>query len=186
MSILEAIASMERAGIEPEKILLFAKDMLAKEEEKKELQREAAKQRQRKSRARHAMSHDVTVTECDSEKRFSDFPKVILSSPSKISPKGDTKGSQAFAEFWAAYPRKVARGKAEKAFLQALKKTDAATIMAGLQRFIPTTADKETEYIAYPSSWLNAERWLDDYTRPPPQKTKQIPTRAPHKNELIL
>ena len=63
--------------------------------------------------------------------------------------------------FWPAYPLKKAKPKAEAAFRQARKKTTLEAIMAGLQAYI----EKKPTDIAYAhaSTWLNQERWTDEY-----------------------
>jgi len=64
-----------------------------------------------------------------------------------------------FDEFWAAYPRKVGKGQARKAYATALKTTDAAILLTAVQR-IPKPEDME--FFPHPSTWLNGERWLDE------------------------
>jgi uncharacterized protein YdaU (DUF1376 family) len=64
--------------------------------------------------------------------------------------------------FWPAYPRKVAKPDALRAFAKARAKAELAAIMAGLQRHLPCdqwTADPTK--IPHPSTWLNGERWND-------------------------
>ncbi len=63
-----------------------------------------------------------------------------------------------FETFWDAYPRKIAKGVARKAFATALKKTTAETILAAVQR---QTFDTREKFVPHPASWLNGERWLD-------------------------
>jgi len=67
-----------------------------------------------------------------------------------------------FAEFWQAYPRKVGKRAAMKAFALALKRTDAPTILAGLARAQPHF-NPETQYQPHPTTWLNQDRWLDEH-----------------------
>lgn len=67
----------------------------------------------------------------------------------------------AFAAFWEAYPRKVDKGHAERAFRAALKKAPLDAIMAGLRRQLPDLARKDAEYIPHAATWLNGERWAD-------------------------
>lgn len=71
-----------------------------------------------------------------------------------------------FAEFWAAYPRKVGRGQAERAFRTATKGTEAGTIIAALSAY-PFDLSRP-QFIPHASTWLNGQRWLD-----------QIDTRDP-------
>lgn len=68
-----------------------------------------------------------------------------------------------FDEFWAAYPRKKGKGQARKAFERALKKTDIETILEGVREFIANGRWEDEQFIAYPATWLNGERWSDEY-----------------------
>jgi hypothetical protein len=72
--------------------------------------------------------------------------------------------SREFDEFWNAYPRRVAKGKAVKAYLKALGKADASTILAGAHRYADLRKNEDATYTAYPASWLNGECWTDDFT----------------------
>lgn len=72
------------------------------------------------------------------------------------------KGSDPnFEEWYAAYPLHVGRGKAVKAYQAALSKADHATLLEGARRYAASPARKP-EFTKHPSSWLNAECWLDD------------------------
>lgn len=76
-----------------------------------------------------------------------------------------------FDQFWSLYPRRVGKGQARKAFATALKKTDLETILNGVRQYVafkPGYAD-----YAHPSSWLNGERWSDEYTTDPQQPEQQ-------------
>lgn len=83
------------------------------------------------------------------------------------------------AEFWAAYPRKVGKPAALKALSAALKKTDFATIMAGVVRYAGERAGQDPQFTKHPGPWLNGEHWADEpmpaiipkATAPPPQRT---------------
>jgi hypothetical protein len=68
----------------------------------------------------------------------------------------------AFELFWNAYPRHVAKGGARKAYAAALKKTSAADILAGAQRYATERASQDPKYTKYPSTWLGQECWLDE------------------------
>lgn len=70
---------------------------------------------------------------------------------------------ESFETFWSAYPRKVAKPVARRAWAKAIKDTPAETIMACLKRF--PFSDVES-YIPHPSTWLNQRRWEDEATRP--------------------
>lgn len=71
----------------------------------------------------------------------------------------------AFDQFWLAYPRKVGKLKAQKAFEKALNNGATLTqILAGVGLYLqykPVYAD-----YCHPASWLNAGRWMDEWTEP--------------------
>lgn len=77
----------------------------------------------------------------------------------------------AFEKFWAAYPRKKGKGQARRAFETALKKTDLDTILAGVEAYKANEDMDDMQFIAYPSSWLNGERWEDEYEVKPKKET---------------
>ena len=68
-----------------------------------------------------------------------------------------------FEEFWSRYPRKTGKGQARKAFDSAMKKATFDELMAGLDKFVSSSQGTETRFIAHASTWLNGERWLDEY-----------------------
>ena len=71
-----------------------------------------------------------------------------------------------FDEFWQAYPRKVGKGAARKAYSKALRLTDHDTIMGALSDQRPAMEAKEPKFIPHPSTWLNQERWEDEPEEP--------------------
>ncbi|MFI7014416.1 hypothetical protein [Streptomyces sp. NPDC050164] len=71
---------------------------------------------------------------------------------------------EGFDEFWAAYPRKVAKGTARTAWSKALKRgADPAAITAAATRHAAQWRALNTspQYIPYPATWLNGERYDD-------------------------
>ena len=87
--------------------------------------------------------------------------KFALPLPAQPNPSPD-----AFAAWYAAYPKKVGKGAAERAFKAALKKTDLDTLIAGRDRYIAATRDTDPKFIANPATWLNGERWADETPSP--------------------
>jgi hypothetical protein len=69
-----------------------------------------------------------------------------------------------FARFWDAYPRKVAKPEAWKAFKRA-KPTDEdvqAMLEAIVRQKLPEKVKAgEARYVCHPATWLNQERWRD-------------------------
>lgn len=69
-----------------------------------------------------------------------------------------------FNLFWQVYPRRVAKLAAVKAFTKARRMATLDAILAGVDRYVRS---KPTwQEWAYPASWLNAGRWLDEYETP--------------------
>lgn len=72
---------------------------------------------------------------------------------------------QEFDLFYKAYPRKVAKGDARKAWAQTKKiRPPLNELIAAIQAQCQTdqwTKDNHA-YIPYPASWLRAERWADE------------------------
>ena len=77
----------------------------------------------------------------------------------------DTQKSSGFDEFWQAYPRRIAKGAARRAYDKATKQVEHQTIMAGLERYKAhlDTQKAEKRFICHASTWLNQERWADEY-----------------------
>ena len=72
----------------------------------------------------------------------------------------------AFEEFWKAYPRKVAKGAARKAW-DKIKAEDYEAVIAGATGFAKDPNRDET-FTPHPATWLNSERWTDEPL--PPKK----------------
>ena len=71
-----------------------------------------------------------------------------------------------FEEFWTAYPRKVGKGAARKAWPKALKSAgDYRRIVASAVAFA-LDPNREAAFTPHPATWLNAERWDDETPLP--------------------
>ena len=80
--------------------------------------------------------------------------------------KEKNKRSPSFAEFdrfWSAYPRKVGKGDARRAWSKALKKASAGEIIARAEQY---AWPEDRQFIPHPATWLNAERWTDELVQP--------------------
>ena len=69
-----------------------------------------------------------------------------------------------FEIFWQAYPKKKDKAKAQKAFTEAIKKTDLDTMLHALeeQKSSWEWQKDSGQYIPLPTSWLNGCRWEDE------------------------
>jgi hypothetical protein len=75
----------------------------------------------------------------------------------------NTAAPSGFAEFWSAYPKKVGKPAAEKAWTKAVKGgVDPAhlTLVAG--QYAERTANTDPKFICHPTTWLNQARYNDE------------------------
>jgi hypothetical protein len=92
------------------------------------------------------------VSDLPNQRRASDWDDVDLN----VDPD--------FRAFWDAYPRKVDKGHARKAWLTVMKKggVDPSVIIAGAIRYRNDPDRKpDIKFTAHPATWLNGERWAD-------------------------
>jgi uncharacterized protein YdaU (DUF1376 family) len=75
-----------------------------------------------------------------------------------------TRVEDEFDQFWDAYPRKVGKEEARKAFARALKKTDVGVILGAVQQ---QHWSDDPKYRPHPSTWLNRGSWSDEVGRDP-------------------
>jgi hypothetical protein len=68
-----------------------------------------------------------------------------------------------FATWYAAYPRHVGRGAAERAYRTASKSATREALLAGAQAVRHAVdAGKDLKFVPHPATWLSGKRWLDD------------------------
>lgn len=82
-----------------------------------------------------------------------------------------TKCEERFDRFWAAYPRRVAKGAARKAFAKLNPNDELLDRMLtaiAAQRVSPDWTRNNGQYIPHPSTWINQERWDDEVTQSQP------------------
>ena len=68
-----------------------------------------------------------------------------------------------FEAFWEAYPRKVCKQAAEKAYAKAVKAHGAQKIIKGLEQWNKVRRPCEPHFIPHASTWINQGRYLDDF-----------------------
>lgn len=66
-----------------------------------------------------------------------------------------------FDAFWTAYPRRVAKAAAEKAWKIAINHAAPSLVVAGAERYAAEVAGRAPDKIAHPATWLNGRRWED-------------------------
>jgi len=71
-----------------------------------------------------------------------------------------------FPEFWAAYPRKVAKAKALSIWTRRKLDTHADAILADVQaRAVGDEQWMDPQFIPHPTTYLSQERWEDEWAR---------------------
>lgn len=83
-----------------------------------------------------------------------------------------------FDTFWLAYPHRIAKGAARAAFAKALRKTTLETILNALESY--KRHKPEDRPWCHASTWLNQERWEDEWE--PPATIKPQPLFRPARN----
>lgn len=71
-----------------------------------------------------------------------------------------------FEQFWKAYPRKVAKGDARKAWKQTTRiRPPLEALLESLQAAMASEqwVRDGGQFIPYPATWLRGERWDDEY-----------------------
>ncbi len=80
------------------------------------------------------------------------------------------KYSADFIEFWTAYPRKIGKGAALKAWKKAKLPAMAVILNAVEDQKKSRQWQKDSgQYIPHPSTWINQERWEDEITEGAPR-----------------
>jgi hypothetical protein len=112
-------------------------------------------------------THDTTATgarqERDKEETFkhSNIQNKPIT-PSKRSRKLLNGHQSDFEAFYEAYPKKVDRGDAERAYLKALKLATPEQLLGRAQVYAAARAGKDPEFTKAPATWLNKKSWLDE------------------------
>lgn len=90
---------------------------------------------------------------------------LIIAHPRSIK---RTPSPSEFAAFWAAYPKRVGKDAAAKAFAKAMSRITEddplSVILAGIERALPGWED--AQFIPHPTTWLNQGRWEDEAPAP--------------------
>lgn len=118
----------------------------------------------------------VTTSAERGDTALSPKPSLTIHKPSlnqpPIVPQGGRQNYPAdFEEFWTAFPRRVGKRIAHRAWLKAVERTSVEEVLAGAQRFATDPNLPEERFIPHPTTWLNRDGWLD--TPMPTQENAQ-------------
>lgn len=100
--------------------------------------------------------------ERDKEETFKHSNTKKHISVSKRSRKFLNGHADDFEAFYTAFPKHVARGAAEKAYVKALEEASPAQILTGATAYAASRAGEEYKFTKAPSAWLNQKCWLDE------------------------
>lgn len=106
------------------------------------------------SREQGACSRDAARGDVDAKPHLAAVPDSAADEPPRVTPDFDA--------FWAVYPKRVDKGHARTAWKAALKrgaKPDA--VIAAAAEFAESKVGSDKQFIPYPATWLNGERYND-------------------------
>lgn len=103
-------------------------------------------------------SDDRSHTDSDSD-RSTTRPVPV---PVPIRERTSPAVPDTFDSWWASWPRKEARAKAQTAYGKALKSIDADKLARLTAEWFEARPDLEPRFIPLAASWLNARRWEDE------------------------
>lgn len=84
---------------------------------------------------------------------------------------------EVFELWWKAWPNKVGKAPAAKAFKTALTKASAAELTAAALRYADLLARPGAPLPKHPQGWLNDERWKDEIDARGPQQRAGAPVK---------
>lgn len=84
-----------------------------------------------------------------------------------------------FSEFWNAYPRKLDKAKAFRAFRSALKRATFEDILAGVLLY-RNDPKRDPDFTKYPATWLNSDAWENQHE---PSKDSEAARRAAERRD---
>jgi hypothetical protein len=86
--------------------------------------------------------------------------------------------SNEFDSFWEAYPKKVSKLKARRAWKKTRCAGHLGEILASITDWKKTTQWSDSQFIPYPASWLNQELWKETVPKETDNGTRQKYQRA--------
>jgi hypothetical protein len=170
-NVAAIIETMEALGHKPEDILAVVKAAALSAP----LSKGAERTRKWRERKAESVTSDVTVTrngDADADKKEipPTPPKEKTTSLTIVREKTNTRDAD-FARVREAYPKRVGgdpRKTAMKAFDAAIKRgADLEAIVSGARAFATIRSSDDPKFTPMLATWLNQDRWLEDYTAPP-------------------
>lgn len=85
----------------------------------------------------------------------------------------------AFDAWWAAYPRKIGKDGARRAYARVARKTDPAVLLDAARRYADDPTRDEA-FTCHPMTWLNQGRWQDEGPCRPVEQSRSERRMAGH------
>lgn len=125
---------------------------------------------------RNKTSRNVTVglTRVEDNNKTNNLEDISSLRSDNISIKPDFD-REFETEFWPAYPRKVGKGQALKAYRAARKLSDCQTITSGARRYAAERAGQDQQFTRHAATWLNGQGWLDEPASKPSPRSQAPP-----------
>jgi hypothetical protein len=182
-NVMAVVSDLIKTGLTVEQQILLNELVLVAADEQRDASRTRERERKRAYREMSQMSRDKR----DKERKVSTPSKERnlynnIPNPSNHGSRAEGTNPRAlgtnprvqpapwmpsFEQFWEIFPRRVGKGTAKKAFKHAAERASFAEILDGARRYAKESVGRETQYIKHPSTWLNADCWLDEPDRKP-------------------
>ena len=131
---------------------------------------------------------DSDVTTSDNDVQKGDIEKEIRDKELRDKELRDKKTNQIpadkprevdFEKFWSAYPKKVGKSSAKKAFSRVKEPVETLLTAIERQKCSIQWSKEDGQYIPNPATWLNQSRWEDELA------TAGSPNPYPEELELV-
>lgn len=124
----------------------------------------------------------------DSKAIAEDSKAIAIDSPEPVPEPVPIKNTPAptalyFDDFWNLWPRKEGKANAVKAYQKALKKIPEMELLEKVGLYVNSPSRPEVKFVPHAATWLNGERWQDDYT---PAKPEVDPDWWMYSKEIVL
>jgi len=110
-------------------------------------------------------SNDVTISSNGCDDSVKPIPVKETVKNSDNTPKSPQGGSERFDEFWEVYPRKAARVNALAKWKRKGLDKIADQLIADVKNRIENDDNWRGDFIPYPTTYINGERWNDEISK---------------------
>ena len=80
----------------------------------------------------------------------------------ELDPPTEKEADEKFSHWWTIYPRRKGKGQARRAFKSAIKRIGWEQLRDATEAFSEHCKGKDPQFVPYPATWLNGERYDDE------------------------